>query len=239
MKQSIRTSTLTASLLLTPATSAFAHSDRGEKRPETYSEAVIPMTKQEFRQKPLFRHPLGNMCGEDMHALFTGNIIVVDAGREQSDVPGLVNHALKVIINGKDGRYVSCAFGFAPDYYHQNDKWAPTKFSHANSDQHFFDPAIENDCRGLSRLYDGDAGQIVRYHHRDHRWHPRDVGHVQERLPRTVCTLCPEFPSPEELGVGFNEVQTAFTYDKLLAKDSERRILRPDLITRNPAVVIE
>ena len=56
---------------------------------------------------------------------------------------------------------------------------------------------------------------------------------------RYIYTLCPDFPSPEELGVGVNEAQTAITYNKLLQQDPGRRILRPDLITLNPTEVIE
>ena len=240
MKLFIRTATLTVSLLLTVATNVFAHSDRGEKRPQTYAEAFIPMTKNDFRREPFFRHPPGNVRAEDMYALFAGKVIVVDAGRKESEVPNLMDHALKVIFIGKDGRYVWCTYGSTPDFYHRdNSRWAPTKFKHAKTYQHLFDPAIENDRRGLSVLYDGDTGQLVKYRHRDQKWHPRDVGHIQELLPRAVYTLCPDFPSPEELGISVNEVQTAITYDKLLQQDPGQRILRPDLITPNPTEAIE
>ena len=238
MRQFIKTTALAISLLLT-ATGAIAHSDWGEKRPQTYMEAFIPMTKKEFQRGTFFRHPPGNVRAEDMYALFAGTVLVVDRGRKHSKVSGLVNHALLVAFTGKDGRYVWCSYGFTPDYYHRENKWAPTKFRHANTYQHLFDPAIENNRRGLSTLYDGDTGQVVQYRHRDQKWHPRNLGHIQERLPRAVYTLCPEFPSPEELGVDVNEAQTAVTYDKLLQQDPGRRILRPDLITLNSIEVIE
>ncbi len=72
------------------------------------------------------------------------------------------------------------------------------------------------------------------FRHRQPGWHTWDVGHLQERLPAAVWTLCPEFPSAEELGVGINKNQTAVTYDKLLEQDPGRRVLRPDLITLDP-----
>ena len=240
MKQFIRTTAFATFMLLTAATGVIAHSDRGEKRPQTYSEAVIPMTKQEFRRETKFRHPPGNVRAEDMYALFAGTVLVVNRGRKSSTVPGVVNHALKVISIGKDGRYVWCSYGFTSDYYHRENRWAPVKVKHAGTLSPRFDPAIDNDSPyGLSPLYDGNTGQIVWYRHRDRKWHTKNPGHIQERLPRAVYTLCPEFPSPEELGVGVNEAQTAITYDKLLQQDPGRRILRPDLITLNPTEVIE
>ena len=242
MKQFIRTIAFATFMLLTAANGVIAHSDRGEKRPQTYSEAVIPMTKQEFRRETNFRHPPGNVRAEDMYALFAGTVLVVNRGRKSSTVPGVVNHALKVISIGKDGRYVWCSYGFTFDYYHRENRWAPVKFKHAGKLFPMLNAAIEKDFNpkrpGISPLYDGTTGQIVWYRLRK-TWHTKNPGHIQERLPRAVYTLCPEFPSPEELGVGVNEAQTAITYDKLLQQDPGRRILRPDLITLNPIEVIE
>ena len=93
---------------------------------------------------------------------------------------------------------------------------------------------------GNSPLYDGDTGQIVWYTYvgEKKRWITWDPGHLQERLPAAVYTLCPDFPSPEELGVKVNTKQTAVTYDKLLEQDPGRRVLRPDLITLNPVETV-
>ena len=74
---------------------------------------------------------------------------------------------------------------------------------------------------------------------RNKTWVTWNVGHLQERLPRAVWTLCPDFPSAEELGVGVNEKQTAITYDRLIAQDPGKRILRPDLITLDPTEPIK
>ena len=245
MKHLIKTTAFAVFLLLTAATGVIAHSDHGEQRPQTYAEAFIPMTKQEFKRRGgRFRHPPGNVRAEDMAALFAGTVLVVDRGGKTSRVPGVVNHALKVISIGKDGRYVWCSYGSTADYYQRDDdRWAPVKLKHAGTLQPMLNVAVQNGLNpkrpGISPLYDGDTGQIVWYRHRDRTWHTWNPGHIQERLPRAVYTLCPEFPSPEELGVGVNEAQTAITYDKLLQQDPGRRILRPDLITLNPTEVIE
>ena len=240
MKQFFNTTTLAASLLLTTTIGVIAHSDRGEERPQAYAEASIPWTKQELSKEQRFRHPPGNVRAEDMRPLFSGTVLVIDRGGKFSTVSGVGNHALGVTFIGIDGLYVWCSYGNTSDYYHRENRWAPVKVKHAGTLFPRFDPAIDNENPyGLSPLYDGDTGQIVWYRHRDRKWHTWDPGHVQERLPRAVYTLCPEFPSPEELGVGVNEAQTAITYDKLIAQDPGRRVLRPDLITLNPTEVVE
>ena len=86
----------------------------------------------------------------------------------------------------------------------------------------------------LSPLYDAATGEAIWYGPWRGRWRAWDIGHHQERLPAATWTLCPDFPSAEELGMGVNQLQTAVTYDALLAQDPGRRILRPDLVTPDP-----
>ena len=232
--------TIAALLLAVPA-SASAHSDRGQKLPQSYAEAFIPWTQDEFRREPFYRHPPGNVRAEDMRPLFDNNVLVISFGRESSTV-GAPNHALKVVFIGKDGRYLFCAYDENVDYFYEEDHWAPVKVKHAGTLSHRLDPAINNDnIQGLSPLYDGNTGQIVWYARGGPRntWYTWNPGHLQERLPRAVWTLCPDFPSAEELGVGVNEAQTAITYDRLIEQDPGRRVLRPDLITPDPTEVIE
>ena len=229
--------TIAALLLAVPA-SATAHSDRGQKLPKTYAEAVIPMMPEEEQELPKYRHPPGNVRAEDMRELFNNNVLLVDRGRKYSRI-GAPNHALKVIFFGRDGRYAWCSYNNDNTYSTRDDHWAPVKVKHAGTLSHRLDPAINNDnIQGLSPLYDGATGQIVWYRKRK-TWHTWDPGHLQERLPRAVWTLCPDFPSAEELGVGVNEAQTAITYDRLIEQDPGRRVLRPDLITIDPTEVIE
>ena len=239
--QIITRATLAAALFITAAPLATAHSDRNEKRPQSYAEAVIPWTREEFKRESMFRHPPGNVRAEDMRELFNNRVIVVDRGGKFSTV-GATEHALKVIFIGRNGRYLFCGYDKNFNYFFEDDAWAPIKVKHAGTLQHMLDPATQipfNPKRpGLSPLYDGTTGQIVWYRLRK-TWHTWNVGHLQERLPRAVWTLCPDFPSAEELGVGVNEAQTAVTYDKLIAQDPGRRILRPDLITPDPTEVLE
>ena len=244
MERAMITFILAVSLFFTGVTFALAHSDRREKRPQIYAEAFISMTKQEYNRQKLFRHPPGNVRVNDMHSLFAGKILVVDKGRKYSTVPGVVDHALKIIFIGNDQRYVWCSYGSTSDYYHRNNRWNPVKYKHDGKfypllstriPEKDFDPKRP----GLSPLYEPETGRIVFYGHRNGKWHTWDPGHIQERLPRAVYTLCPDFPSPEELGVEVNSKQTAVTYDKLLEQDSGRRVLRPDLVTLNPVEIAE
>ena len=239
MKRIMRPLALAAAFVAATASNTLAHPEGREQLPRTYVEAFIPWTEKEFKREPLFRHPPGNVRAEDMYELFAGNVLVVDAGGKYSTI-GAANHALKVIFLGPDGRYVWCSYGTNPSYYLRDDNWAPSKVKHRGRYSPRLDPNIHNDNHnGISPLYDGATGQIVFYRHRNRTWHTWNVGHLQGRLPRAVWTLCPDFPSAEELGVGVNEKQTAITYDRLLAQDPGQRVLRPDLITPDPTEVIE
>ena len=239
--QIITCAALAAGLFITGTPFATAHPDWNEKLPRSYAEAVISMTEQESKRQSLYRHPPGNVRAEDMAGLFGNTVLVVDFGRKYSTV-GAPNHALKVIFISRNGRYHRCDYEGKDGkltYIYDNDAWAPIKYKHDGKLYHRLDPAIDNDRRqGLSPLYDGATGRIVWYRLRK-IWHTWDVGHLQERLPRAVWTLCPDFPSAAELGVGVNEAQTAVTYDRLIAQDPGRRILRPDLITPDPTEVAQ
>ena len=237
---------LAVTLCVTVPLNAAAHSERKDKRPQSYIEAFIPMTDQDFEKRSLykqsvFRHPPGNIRAEDMRALFNNRVLVINFGRQSSTV-GAPNHSLKVIFIGQDGRYHRCDYeanNGQLTYIYDEDQWAPIKFKHAGTLSPRLDPAVHNkNPNGISPLYDGNTGQIVWYRLRK-TWQTWNPGHLQERLPRAVYTLCPDFPSPEELGVQVNEAQTDITYDKLVAQDPGHRILRPDLITSNPEEVIK
>ena len=239
MKQILRPLALAAAFAAAATSNTLAHPEGREQLPRTYAEAFISMTEEEYKRQPMYRHPPGNVRAEDMYELFAGNVLVVDFGRKYSTV-GAANHALKVIFLGRDGRYHRCDYDSDLTYIYDEDSWAPSKVKHRGRYSPRLDPAIHNDNHnGLSPLYDGATGQIVFYRHRNRTWHTWDPSHLQERLPRAVWTLCPDFPSAEELGVGVNENQTAITYDRLLEQDPGKRILRPDLITPDPTELIE
>ena len=235
-------SALVTAVLLTTVSIATAHPDRGEKRPQTYAEAFIPMTPDEWRREPKFRHPPGNVRAEDMYELFADNVMVVNQGREYAR-DGSTHNIVTVLFFGKDGRFVWCTWNDPPGQYNLwEHSWAPSKVKHRGTLQHLLDPAIHTNKRpGLGPLYDGATGQLILYVRKGQNktWVTLDAGHLQKRLPRAVWTLCPDFPSAEELGVGVNEKQTAITYDKLLEQDPGQRILRPDLITLDPTELIE
>ena len=241
MMKFIKICTYAMVLLSTAASIAFAHSERGEKRPQTFEEAFIPWTKEEFAQGHAFRHPPGNIYVDNMYELFAGKVLVVDRGGKTSTVPGVVNHAVKVIFFGKDHRYIWCSYGSTSDYYHRVNNWAPVRWKHGEFLIPLLNTATETKSIGISPLYDGNTGQIVWYAYprKKKKWFTWNPGHLQERLPAVVYTLCPDFPSAEELGVNINRKQTATTYDKMLEQDRGQRVLRPDLITLNPVEIIE
>ena len=245
MKQFTKKTALVLLLLLIKATGAVAHSDQREERPQTYAEAFIPWTKKELSRETLFRHPPGNVRIKDMQSLFGGKVLVIDRGGKFSSVPDVVDHALKIAFIGNDARYIWCSYKSSYDnYYTRKNKWNPVKYKH---DGKFYpllstrlpDKDFDPKRPGLSPLYDSETGRIVFYRHRNGKWHTWDPGHIQERLPAAVYSLCPDFPSPEKLGVKVNKKQTAVTYDKLLEQDRGQRVLRPDLVTLNPVEIAE
>ena len=228
-------------MTLSIATISFgnAHPDKGQERPQTYAEAFIPITLDELKMEPKFRHSPGNVRAEDMMELIGDRITVIDQGRK-FNYRGTLSRALKVVVSTKSGRDIACGYGDNGKYALDETNWAPIKFKHDGMLWHRLDPDIDNDNKqGASILYDGATGQIVFFAPRGKNWITWHLGHLQERLPRAVWTLCPDFPSAEELGVEVNEAQTAVTYDKLIAQDPGRRVLRPDLITPDPTEVIK
>ena len=241
MMKFIKICTCAVVLLLSAASTVYAHSERGEKRPQTYEEAYIPWTKEELAREHGYRHPPGNIRADDMYELFAGKVLVIDRGGKGSGVPGVVNHAIKIVFYGKDQRYFWCSYGSTSDYFHRVNNWGPKIYRHKKSGIPLLDPATKSPNIGTSPLYDESTGQIVwyTYSRKVKKWFTWDPGHLQERLPAAVYTLCPDFPSPKELGARVNKKQTAVTYDKLLEQDRGQRVLRPDLITLNPVETVE
>jgi len=112
-------------LLVFPS-GAKAHEEKMQ-RPQTVAEAWIPMTDEEWKQVPKYRHPPGNVRAEDMVALFGNTVMVIDWGREMGFIP---DHALKVVFIGRGGRYALCANGPGFKYFFSDHVWAPIKRRH-------------------------------------------------------------------------------------------------------------
>lgn len=176
----------------------------------------------------------GNVRAEDYAALFGDTVFVINDGRPETGYGGSLNQ-IGVIFIGADGRYVWCKMrndGNRTRTSHAN--WSPHKRALAPGLTPIFLPNSKPDRGGLSPLYDAGTGEVVFYTPNDGVWWDWDVGHLQERLPASTWTVCPDFPSAEEIGVGVNAKQTATTYPELLAQDPGRRVIRPDLVTHNP-----
>ena len=229
---------LAATLCAFSASTVLAHEET-TPRPRTVDAAFIAMTPEEYPEQAAYLHPPGNVRAEDMVELFGNTVMVIDRAREYSKIESVPDHALKVVFIGRNGRYAWCAYNNDFEYFFADHIWAPIKREHRGRLSPRLDANIkDNKHSGLSPLYDGATGQTIWYGHFKRPgpdpWIDWNIGHLQERLPRAVYTLCPDFPPAEELGVGINEKQTAITYDALIAQDPGRRILRPDLITPDP-----
>ena len=177
-----------------------------------------------------FRIPPGNVRAEDYRALFGNTVMVIDVTGAKDIAP----HALKVVFIGRDGRYLWCTPAREGRYLYFDHIWWPVKKKQRSRFWPIFANGIRENPGWFSPLYDAATGDAIWYSPWRGRWRAWDIGHHQERLPAAIWTLCPDFPSARELGMGVNQLQTAVPYDALLIQDPGRRILRPDLVTPDP-----
>lgn len=200
--------------------------------PQTVAEAKAFIMRTRGR-KGVSDAP-GNVRAEDYAALFGDTVFVINNGRPETGY-GLPLNRTGVIFIGADGRYVWCKMNDEGKSRTIRHRWAPEKRAFGPGLTPIFNPNAEGrKLGGLSPLYDGATGEAIFYTPNDGVWWDWNVGHLQERLPASTWTVCPDFPGAEEIGVGVNAKQTATTYPELLAQDPGRRILRPDLVTPNP-----
>ena len=202
------------------------------------AQGKLPRSVAEQRAKaetnghwPSFRLAPGNVRAEDYHALL-GNTVVVSGVFGATGIP---RFALKVAFIGRDGRYLWCIPRREGRYFLGDQTWWSVKIKKRSRLWPIFENGNKENSGWGSPLYDAATGDAVWYGIWRGRWRAWDIGHHQESLPAIVWTLCPDFPSASELGVGVNQLQTAVTYDALLVQDRGRRILRPDLVTPNPS----
>ena len=205
--------------------------------PQTVAEAKAFIARTRGR-KGIVDAP-GNVRAEDYAALLGDTVFVINDGRPETGYSIPLN-LIGVIYIGADGRYLWCKFktkhGEARTIDH---RWSPHKRALGPGLTPIFLPNSKPERGGLSPLYDGATGEAIFYTPNDGVWWDWNVGHLQERLPASTWTVCPDFPSAEEIGVGVNARQTATTYPELVAQDPGRRILRPDLVTHNPVEPVE
>ena len=208
--------------------------------PRTVAEAKEQMAAGErFTSSwPYYRDPPGNVRAEDYAELFGGTVMV--SFGYSIETPG--DDPVKIIFIGRDGRYEWCRFSSdSGRHKYTASRWAgiKRKLRRTGTTPIFTNGTLGKPVRKyvwLSPLYDGETGETIWYSPQEgaHFWWDWNNGHVQKRLPAATWTLCPDFPSAEELGIGINHKQTAHSYSELLAQDPGRRVLRPDLVTPDP-----
>ena len=190
--------------------------------------------------------PPMNVAAEHMNALIGGTVFVGHEAAENT--PSNRDYRkLKIIVygplgNGEDGvqgRHVMCNHSHITNEWYLEPRlvWWPT-IVRKGEDQR---PVLMNtqgpragtveDGSWLTPNYNPANGDIVWYRPWQGHFEDHNIGHLQARIPAAVYDLCPDFPSPEELGMEVNTAQTADRYDALMAQHTDRRILRPDLVT--------
>ena len=194
------------------------------------SVADARLLYETFGRYPSFRIPPGNVRAEDYWALFGNTVMVIDVTGAKGIAPG----ALKVVFIGKDGRYLWCNPAKEGRYSVLRAHLVAGQKKQGWRLWPIFATGIRENPGWFSPVYDAATGDAIWYSPWRGRWRAWNIGHHQARLPAATWTLCPEFPSAGELGMGVNQLQTAVTYDALLTQDPGRRILRPDLVTPDP-----
>ena len=211
--------------------------------------SLSPMHR-EAEAKERYRTPPQNVAAEDMEALFAGRVFVGWVPSSSGRYSARKTRRLSVVYHGPrgadgTGRYAFCNntrvgqffldLIWWPSIVRKGDREGPVLIW-SQSEKSLYPKFI---YRGLLVAnYDPASGEIVWYRspgkgpNKGEWFWANYAGHLQERLPAAVYDLCPEFPSPEELGVEVNPAQTADRYDALLAQDPGRRVLRPDLVTQ-------
>ncbi len=206
--------------------------------PTTLEEAYRVISRPESQgawHDPGYREPPGNVRAEDMMALFGNTVMVarifhpIDASFDE----------IKIIALTQDGRYAYCGTD-EEGSAHFTDPWASMLVKTNRGTFPLMNVNTANPQNpALSPLYDAATGEVLWFTPWRRKWWSWNPGHLQERLPVVTWTLCPDFPSAEELGVGINRAQTATTYRELIAQDPGRRIKRPDLVTPNARLTYE
>ena len=209
--------------------------------PKTVAEAKAQFeaynTNRPVPRSAEYHIPPGNIRAENLGELLAGRVSV---SRNVEFLKPILD--LQISFTGSDGQVVTCQEGGLGEMEVRRWSWTTGKVRGADG---VVRPVVRWQARTpglgegpLSLLHDGETGEVV--WHSDPvgafpfisnlYWVQRYSGHLQERLPAATWTLCPDFPSAEELGVGVNHAQTATSYGKLVAQDPGRRVLRPDLV---------
>ncbi len=182
-------------------------------------------------------NPPGNVAADHYQALLGGAVFVGFAGGKFS-FPDYPEDTIEVFYKSHDGRFALCYFGRPGKHYAEgSNRWKVRRYQIGDRRTPVLanGPDISNNNgRIVMPAYNGRTGGMAWYGPHRKRWVDIGHGHLQKRLPRAVWTACPKFPSARALGVGVNEKQTAITYFDLVKQDRGQRIMRPDLVTKNP-----
>ena len=208
--------------------------------------AISPTTAK--AQDPWPLRPDGappvNIGNEGAADLLEGHVFLTRLSAPEPGRDGGVK--LRILHYTRSGRLFGCSFDPGGHYGPTGEPWIHGPLTLPDAQLNLRIPVIAQVAAPDTVptfgafYYDAVSGVTVLFA-RDlmGAWYPRETGHLQERLPAAVYTLCPDFPPAEVLGLEVNEAQTALTYPELVAQDPGRRVLRPDLVTFDPIEVTQ
>jgi len=215
---------------------------------EAYDGALSPDLPKRIRnvhEREVYQEPPGNVRAEDMLALLGGTVFVerIFDNRPPKNRDWRYDGINIFAIDG-DGRVYMCVHEGILDFnqraFTRKSSFTPeVRIVEGNPYPLLVAPGVTQENKGYgggftSPLYDPATGVLFAYtfgRNFETSWFAKRSGHIQKRLPASVYTLCPDFPSAESLGFEVNEAQTATRYRAMSTQDPGRRILRPDLVT--------
>ena len=216
-----------------------AHPELGVM-PKSVADVPLTLTTDLFRQheRDFPRHPPGNIRAADfLDVLAPEKALVKVWHLTASRNP---KRLVSVSITMPDGSMPICTvWRNRPPKFHQHVRYPPAIMEHDGQSYHGLLRRGGTDIYGLHpSSHDPKTGDTIGWSTFRTAYGKRFVdwsfGHYQRKIPRMVYDRCPDFPSPEELGLEVNEAQTAWTYPELVAQHRGDRILFPVMDPNQP-----
>lgn len=163
---------------------------------------------------------------KQLHDLVNGKVKVARFHGFDS-VKGTANDAVRITHFAEDGTSYACGFDEDRDFnltgyfYGDDHKWSTEPHRKRLSRLRFLGPGDDptSNRKTTAQIYEPETGRISNRIYGNGRYYIGTDGHMQASIPAVVYDLCPDFPSPEALGLPLNAAQTSAKYSKLLAQD--------------------
>lgn len=161
-----------------------------------------------------------------LHDLVNGKVFVARF-HAFDNRSGTVSDAVRVVHLGSDNSSHACAFGYDDDLnvtryrFSDHQTWSTEPHRKRLARLRYLAPGDDpNSNRKTTAMhYEPTSGRFNALGYHKRKYYITADGHLQTSIPAVVYDLCPDFPTPEALGLPLNDKQTSKHYSKLLAQD--------------------